>query len=67
MYQENHLNSGGRLKRTKEAFKDEKFVEFYSNQSSFYIVVKKQTANEIEDTQDERLNERIKSEYERIK
>jgi hypothetical protein len=60
MYQENHLNSGGRLKRTKEAFMDEKLVEFYSNQSSFYVIMKKQTANELEDTQDERLNERIK-------
>jgi len=49
------LNSGGRLKRIKEAFKDENLVEFYSNQLSFYVVMKKQTANEIEYTQDERI------------
>ncbi|MCD5410572.1 MAG: putative DNA binding domain-containing protein [Clostridiales bacterium] len=57
---------GSGLKRIRESFKDENLVEFYSNQSSFYVVMKKQTANEIEDMQDERLNERIKSEYERI-
>ena len=37
-----------------------RLVEFYSNQSSFYVVIKKQTSNEIEDTQDQRVNERIK-------
>lgn len=57
---------GSGLKRIKEAFKNENLVEFYSNQSNFYVVMKKQTEDKIEETQNERINERIKSEYERI-
>lgn len=53
---------GSGLKRIKEAFKHENLVEFYSDQSNFYVVMKKQT----EDTQENQLNERIKSEYKRI-
>lgn len=57
---------GSGLKRIKESFRDINSVEFYSNQSNFYVVMKKQTNDEIEDIEYERLNERIKSEYERI-
>lgn len=57
---------GSGLKRIKEAFRDEKLVEFYSNQSSFYVVMRRQTDDKILEIEDERLNERIKSEYERI-
>ena len=57
---------GSGLKRIKEAFRDEKLVEFYSNQSSFYVVMRRQTDDKLLEIEDERLNERIKSEYERI-
>lgn len=35
------FEQGSGLKRIKETFKDEKLVEFYSNESSFYVVMKK--------------------------
>ncbi|WP_243117014.1 RNA-binding domain-containing protein [Natranaerovirga hydrolytica] len=57
---------GSGLKRIKEAFKDERLIEFYSNQSSLCVVMKKQINNKIGNTRGEQFNERIKSGYERI-
>ena len=53
---------GSGLKRIKESFDDENRVEFFSNQSNFFVVMKKQTVDENEDLNDERKradNERI--------
>jgi ATP-dependent DNA helicase RecG len=36
---------GSGLKRIIEAFEDEKLVEFYSNQSNFFVVMRRQTFN----------------------
>ena len=60
---------GSGLKRIKESFDDESWVEFFSNQSNFFVVMKKQTVDKGDDFDDERKradNERIVSEYERI-
>lgn len=57
---------GSGLKRIREAFIDEELVDFCSNQSNFFVVMKKQTADEIENIQDERLNERIMSGLEQL-
>lgn len=60
---------GSGLKRIKESFDDESRVEFFSNQSNFFVVMKKQKGDENEnfsDVQKRADNERIMSEYERI-
>lgn len=60
---------GSGLKRIKESFDDESRVDFFSNQSNFFVVMKKQTVDKSDDFNDERKrvdNERIMSEYERI-
>lgn len=60
---------GSGLMRIKESFDDESRVEFFSNQSNFFVVMKKQTGDENEDFSDVQKradNERIMSEYERI-
>lgn len=58
---------GSGLKRIQESFKGKNLVEFYSNQSSFFVIMKKQTVDEIEPSQDDSSKERIKSGLERIK
>lgn len=54
---------GSGLKRIRESFKDDNLLEFYSNQSSFFVIMKKMNADEIGDIE----KERIKSDLERIK
>ena len=60
---------GSGLKRIKESFDDESRVEFFSNQSNFFVVMKKQTVDESDDFDDERKradNERLMSDNERL-
>jgi len=52
---------GSGLKRIRESFKDESLLEFYSNKSSFIVIMRKQIHKETETTQEERLKERITS------
>jgi ATP-dependent DNA helicase RecG len=56
---------GSGLKRIKESFDDENRVEFFSNQSNFFVKMKKQRVDESDDFDDERKradNEQIKPE-----
>ena len=50
---------GSGLKRIKESYKDQSLVEFRSNESSFFVSLKKQINAEVKEIQDERLDERL--------
>lgn len=54
---------GSGLRRMEESFKDKSLLKFYSNQTNFFVIMRKQIVDEIAN---ERINERIMSEYERI-
>jgi ATP-dependent DNA helicase RecG len=47
---------GSGLKRMKESFKDKSLLKFYSNQTNFFVIMRKQIVDEI-------ANERIMSGY----
>jgi len=53
---------GSGLKRIKDSFADKNLVEFYSNESSFFVVMKKQ----YQDLKTAHTDERIKSGFEQI-
>ena len=60
---------GSGLRRIKESFDDESRVDFFSNQSNFFVVMKKQTVDESDDFNNERKradNERLMSDNERL-
>lgn len=52
---------GSGLKRIRESFQDESLLEFYSNQSSFIVIMKKQIHNATEEIEINQSKERIKS------
>lgn len=52
---------GSGLKRIKAAFGDESCVEFYSNQSNFFVVMRKKSNDDMKDTIDERIMSELNS------